>query len=57
MATALDGVPSFGGLRDPVSINPCHGSRHHAKVQMVADCLRMSGLRFGAADITFEFLE
>ncbi len=54
MATALDGMPSFWGLRDPVSINPCHASSHHAKVQMIADRLRMSGLRFGATDIAFK---
>nr|WP_231714168.1 hypothetical protein [Desulfosarcina ovata] len=33
------------------------GGRQHAKVQMVADGLRMTGLRVSAADVVFQFLE
>ena len=54
MTTAFDGMASFWSLGDPVGINPCHGSSHHAKVQVVADRLWISGLRFGASNVAFE---
>ena len=57
MVSAFNGMPSLRRFLDPAGINPGNGYGHHAKVQMVCDGIRMSGLCMGTADIAFEFLE
>jgi hypothetical protein len=57
MAAAINGMPTGWRLFGPACIDPGDGGRQHTKVQVVADRLRMAGLRFGTADVVFQFLE
>ena len=57
MASAVNGMSPGRRLLGPAGIDPGDGGGQHAKVQVVADRLRMTGLRLGTADIPFEFFE
>ena len=57
MVTPFNGMPPFRRFIDPDGVNPGNGSGQHAKVQVVANRVRISGLCCGTADVAFEFFE
>ena len=57
MVAALHNVSPGRGLFHSVRVDPSYRSGHHAKVQMVADGIRMPDLRLGTSDIALELFE
>ena len=57
MLTLVDSVTTLGREINVVGINPGNGCRHHTKIEMINDGMRIPVLALGTADVLFDFFE
>jgi len=50
-------MPTFGGIFQPCPIDPCNGSCHHRKVDVIDHCIGITGLALATANLLFDLLE
>ena len=57
MVATFHGVAPDRSVLKPTGIDPGDGSCQHAKMQVVAGSLRVTGLSIGATDIAFQLFK